>query len=264
MADEIKPNIIKVFVGPAESGKTRKAREIIVNKKYSWIDGRAGFDCIQKTFIRGCMISPETEYIFIDDVLSEKELVKFVKFFSKPLLPINNKNETMYFIHYPKIIITCSSDIENLTKITLENPAIARRIEVYQFPEEFKTDIIWIDDMTKFERIGEKSEIYNNIKSFVESKYDSLKNEWTVLLDLFYEYKKISGSLITVKRFKIELEEYLRENNHLFKYELKRVFTGNRSCVKDHIYIWFNENAKGFRSMEDLFNRLAGKEVKDE
>lgn len=121
-----------IFVGPAESGKSRKAFEIAKNYKSIILNGR-NKRALESPFVFQ-MAKKDTELIVIDDLI----LVDGIEYFFPAInnqpdagLNVNKKGENRFVIK-PLILITMCSDV--LLKDIPNGASYRERFDVYEFP----------------------------------------------------------------------------------------------------------------------------------
>lgn len=126
-----------VFVGPAESGKTRMAR--LIAEEYEedevlWIKGR-GLNINSPFILQNC--TPKTKLLIIDDVTYRASINWFLPAITSGII-VNQKNKKPWGHEFEQIIITADESVDKETFLTPSS--IARRFTVVESPFLFAPD----------------------------------------------------------------------------------------------------------------------------
>lgn len=119
-----------LFIGDAETGKSRTARQI--QKLYGddavYLNGRR-FKTDNPFFFANCR--PNTKIVIIDEIIHAKDLQFFTQFVPGKLM-VNALNQNPFEIELEKLIIICASEIKKSDLPT--GASFTKRFEVIEFP----------------------------------------------------------------------------------------------------------------------------------
>lgn len=106
---------ILIFVGPIESGKTFRAREITKGHETVWINGFRTNPFDNPTLLS--VVGNKTNYIVVDDIYGAENLKFWFLELREEKLIVGRNADTLLVIDRPEIILICYSSIAKVVNL---------------------------------------------------------------------------------------------------------------------------------------------------
>ena len=120
-----------IFIGPAESGKSRTAREIakVFGNQATYLNGR-NYRRNQRFFFSHC--TKETKVLVIDEITHSKYFEDFISCVNNNII-VDVRYKNPFELHIEKIIIIGYSEIK--VADLSQNPSFQSRFSIIEFPK---------------------------------------------------------------------------------------------------------------------------------
>lgn len=106
---------IQIFVGPAESGKTFRAREITKGQNVAWINGYRTNPFDNPTLLS--VVGTQTNHIVVDDIYGAENLKLWFLELREEKIIIGRNTDNPSIIDRPDIILICYASISKVVNL---------------------------------------------------------------------------------------------------------------------------------------------------